>query len=273
MNCAPGKNGSFTCYTKEQLIKMAKSINEHNNNKKIKVTNRTKKELWEDIKTQFSKECTYEWCWLDSPVIKKINDRDLHHFTFLPKRPASWKSNRNVWLTTTDIEKVMAQYEKLYKDFMFFGPVPVDCPGEFYCELSNLDIKKMNKNGINKIGVVFNLDKHNEPGSHWVALFTDKNKKLIQYYDSVSSAPPRLIKNFMKELQAKYLEEGTKMKIETNRNKHQYGGSECGVYSMNFIIECLKGKTMKDFQNKKISDFSVNILRDYLYRPYFEKEI
>ena len=273
MNCAPGKDGIFTCYSKDQLITMAEAINKKRKSNKIKTSNRTKKQIWQGIKDVLFDECNHEWCWLDTDVIKTIPDKELHHFTFRPKRPASWKKNRNVWLTTTDIEKVMNQYERYYPEFYFFGPVPVDCPGEFYCELSDLDIRKMDKKGIDKIGIIFNLDKHNENGSHWVAMFSDKKKKLIQYYDSVSTAPPKLIKNFAIDLQKKYADEGVDMNIEINKRKHQYGGSECGIYSMNFIIECLKGKTLKDFQNKKISDFSVNILRDYLYRPHNEKEI
>lgn len=55
--------------------------------------------------------------------------------------------------------------------------------------------------------------------------------------------------------------------IDWNKKKHQFGGSECGVYSMNFIIESIKGNKLSDIENKKISDYSVNILRNYFYRP------
>ena len=54
---------------------------------------------------------------------------------------------------------------------------------------------------------------------------------------------------------------------EYNKKRHQYGGSECGMYSMNFLIESLKGKTLKDFESKQITDREVNLLRNYLYRP------
>jgi hypothetical protein len=54
---------------------------------------------------------------------------------------------------------------------------------------------------------------------------------------------------------------------EYNKKRHQYGGSECGMYSMNFLIESLKGNTLKDIENKVITDREVNILRNYLYRP------
>ena len=59
---------------------------------------------------------------------------------------------------------------------------------------------------------------------------------------------------------------GTYM-YDYNKKRHQYGGSECGVYSMNFIIESLKGKTIADIQKEKITDNHVNLLRNYLYRP------
>jgi hypothetical protein len=54
---------------------------------------------------------------------------------------------------------------------------------------------------------------------------------------------------------------------EYNKKRHQYGGSECGMYSMNFLIESLKGKTLMDIEKKSITDRDVNLLRNYLYRP------
>ena len=32
-----------------------------------------------------------------------------------------------------------------------------------------------------KIGIVFNLDKHNQPGSHWVALYTDLKANQVYF--------------------------------------------------------------------------------------------
>ena len=36
---------------------------------------------------------------------------------------------------------------------------------------------------------------------------------------------------------------------------------------MNFIIESIKGNKLEEIENKRISDYSVNILRNYFYRP------
>ena len=54
--------------------------------------------------------------------------------------------------------------------------------------------------------------------------------------------------------------------IEINKKQHQKKNSECGVYSMNFIIERLKGKTLKDINKKRIPDELMNEMRNILYR-------
>ena len=262
MNCAPVRKGDTTCYTKEQLVKMAKILNEKEGSK-IKLTG-TKEELWNTIRMHLFDECDYEWEWMDNKSIKELNDREIKYETFKPPMPTAWLKNQFTWLTTTDILNVMRQYEKLYNEFKFFGPVPVDCPKDIYCELTNINLGKMNRKGINMIGVIFNLDKHNEGGSHWVGLFANMQDNTITYYDSTGNPPPDYIKYFIQMLK-RQMKSG--VVVEWNKKKHQFGGSECGVYSMNFIIESIKGNKLSDLENKNISDYSVNILRKYFYRP------
>lgn len=262
MNCAPHRKGDTTCYTKEQLVKIAKILNQKEGSK-IKLTG-TKEELWNAIRMHLFDECDYEWEWLDNKSIKDLNDKEIKYETFKPPMPTTWLKNKFTWLTTTDILNVMRQYEKLYTEFKFFGPVPVDCPKDIYCELTNIDLEKMNRKGINMVGVIFNLDKHNESGSHWVGLFVNMKDNSIIYYDSTGNPPPDYIKYFIQMLK-RQMRNG--VNIDWNKKKHQFGGSECGVYSMNFIIESIKGNKLPDIENKKISDYSVNVLRNYFYRP------
>jgi len=262
MNCAPHRKGDTTCYTREQLLKMTKILNEKEGSK-IKLTG-TKEELWNAIRMHLFDECDYEWEWMDNKFIKELNDREIKYDTFKPPMPSNWLKNKFTWLTTTDILNVMRQYEKLYTEFKFFGPVPVDCPKDIYCELTNIDLAKMNRKGVNMVGVIFNLDKHNESGSHWVGLFANMKDNSIIYYDSTGSPPPDYIKYFMGMLK-RQMQNG--VTIDWNKKKHQFGGSECGVYSMNFIIESIKGNKLSEIENKTISDYSVNVLRNYFYRP------
>lgn len=262
MNCAPHRKGDTTCYTKEQLVKMAKILNKKEGSK-IKFTG-SKEELWNAIRMHLFEECNYEWEWMDNKSIRELNDREIKYETFKPPMPTAWLKNKFTWLNTTDILNVMRQYEKLYREFKFFGPVPVDCPKDIYCELTNIDLGKISRKGVNMVGVIFNLDKHNESGSHWVGLFANMKDNFITYYDSTGNPPPDYIKYFIGMLK-RQMRSG--VVIDWNKKKHQFGGSECGVYSMNFIIESIKGNKLSEIERKRISDYSVNILRNYFYRP------
>lgn len=262
MNCAPAnKSKDHTCYSKDQLIKIASSLNQKKN-AGISLK-KSKNALWESIRKTLFPVCTTEWCWLDHVD----TDKTMKEETFRPAMPIEWVKNKYEWLSTTDINEVMVQYEKKYENFRFFGPVPVDCPKDIYCELTDLDIKGLKSKGVDYIGVVFNLDRHDQSGSHWVALYINIPKSLITYYDSTSSEPPEDIKYFINMVGIKLNQINGKHVYEYNKKRHQYGGSECGMYSMNFLIESLKGKTLMDIEKKLITDRDVNLLRNYLYRP------
>lgn len=262
MNCAPAnKSKDHTCYSKDQLIRIASSLNQKKNaNIGLK---KSKNALWESIRKTLFPVCTTEWCWLEHVDV----DKQMKEETFRPAMPVEWVKNKYEWLSTTDISEVMVQYEKKYENFRFFGPVPVDCPKDIYCELTDIDIKGLKLKGVDYIGVVFNLDRHDQSGSHWVALYINIPKSLITYYDSTASEPPEDIKYFINMVGIKLNQLNGKHVYEYNKKRHQYGGSECGMYSMNFLIESLKGKTLTDIENKAITDRDVNLLRSYLYRP------
>ena len=57
--------------------------------------------------------------------------------------------------------------------------------------------------------------------------------------------------------------------IDYNRNRHQYKNSECGVYSLNFILRLLNGHTFEEISKNKVLDDDINKCRDTYFR--FEK--
>ena len=69
-----------------------------------------------------------------------------------------------------------------------------------------------------------------------------------------------LIHNFIKSLVDKH-----NMDVIYNDKRHQFGGSECGMFSMNFILERLHGKSMYDISKMSIPDKKMNYLRKLLY--------
>jgi hypothetical protein len=266
-NCAPcqlknNKNKQFkSCYSKDSLIKIAEIWNKNNTLKQIKIVNKSRQYLWEQIQQNLNFVCKKnEFCWKKQDFIKKLKDIDIEMYTFKPQYPKEWIKNNTTWLNSSDIYYVMKQYEKANDDFIFLGPIPADCPTKIKCELSNLDLNNMKKNNINKVGIIYNLDVSTGQGTHWVAMFIDNKKNQINYYDSYGSKPTQLIHNFIKSLVDKHNSE-----VIYNDKRHQYGHSECGMFSMNFILERLHGSSMYDISQMDIPDKKMIYLRQLLY--------
>lgn len=257
--CSPRKNKeTVTCFSKPSLKRIIKYWNDYYPNDKIEIaTFDTKHDLWKKINTKLARMCDNEYCWLSQPF---ISNKDEINGDFKPKKPLSWKSNKNEWLTTSDIEKVMNQYTNKHPDFTFVGAVPIDFDKEMHpgmCvvnELCKIKLASLLKKGINKIGIVFNLDPHDEPGSHWVSFFGNLTTGNLNYFDSYGFKPPNEVKMLVKRLISQGKENNIKMKYDYNKIRHQYKDSECGVYSINFIENMLDGKTFKSFCQRKIPD-------------------
>ena len=271
--CAPGHDQGFTCFSLEQLQDFSQKLSQNDNMARQTLgsnwKNLSHKELYDKIakivKERYGDLPETEW--LKLPFVRAGADQELVHETFRPSMPHDWKDDPKTWLTTDDIAKVMHQYSQKYPDFIFFGPVASDCPEEYPCELSGFSCEKMLKSGIKKIGIIFNLDKHNQSGSHWVAVWISIPEKVIEYYDSYAVKPPRLIMAFMKRVKDQAEKNGMPMEIISNDIRHQYGGSECGVFSMYYIIQRLHGKSREETLTQKPTDTLMNQLRLYFYRP------
>ena len=126
--------------------------------------------------------------------------------TFRPEKPSEWYQNHKAWLSTSDIQHVLLQYEDKYPEFFFVGPVPIDfdkriskqkCISD---ELCKINIPDLYKEGKRYIGVVFNLDPHDAPGSHWVSLFADLKNGGVYYYDSVGKFPKKEVVRLMQRM-------------------------------------------------------------------------
>jgi len=273
--CAPDREGDgLTCYSREDLLFLAEAYNRKRPNSKHIPLHLSKKDLWMSLQKRLSNECNTEWCWLEQDFVPAPYARKMLNETFRPEKPKEWNQNPFEWLTTVDIRKVMKQYEKKYPSFLFIGPVPVDCPTGITCALSGLDVNILvNRLGKTKLGVIFNLDPHNKPGSHWVAVYSDFLKGDIYYFDSVGIAPPKPIRRFLEKLKEgieRYhlteFEQKKKVDILVNKTRFQYGSSECGVFGMYFIISNLEDRGVRTFKKKHVNDKRMNELRDVYFR-------
>lgn len=283
--CHPSRDFSdCTCYTLQQLTKMAKHLNKQGHD--IPITD-NKKDIWKGIKNVLT-DCQFDWCFLSHPKLKPIIDKEDLHFTFRPKAPDDWtlhvdkgsKSGRYVWLSNFDIDAVLQQYETLehFKDYKFYKSVPIDFE-KINDPLSKVNVHRLLQKGINRFSVVFNLDEHNMPGSHWVALHCDLKQRAICFFDSYGKVPEPEIQDFMAKIcvQAATGFDGKKCEKSRsfqmiplfNATRHQRSSSECGAYGLYTIIQMLRlGGSPEAFQKicKEIrTDEEINSFRKRLF--------
>ena len=272
--CAPGiKFEAGSCITLPVLIEMAHAYNKVNN-KKIKINERAqimyptkyKKYLLKKIKDRYNNVCDGQLCWMEQDFIKHMNEfmrLELEKYTLRPSGP----EGRFEWLNTININEVMEQYEKIYKDFKFLGAVPIDFQEINLDGIANLDLDDYYNKNITKIGIIFNLDESWQSGSHWVASYGDIKKGQIYFYDSYGTAPEGRISKYMKKFDDFYRKKfNKKIEMAYNTTRHQYQNSECGVYSINFILQLLNGKSMSFITDVKIKDRVINKLRKKIFR-------
>jgi hypothetical protein len=267
LNCSPkNTKKEYTCYSDDDLYKLRDMWNARHPDSPIKTQN-TKK-IWEQLKEYYATICNKESCWVRKMTKDSKLEKELLS-AFAPESPKQWKKNPNEWLSSVDIMKVMKQYEKAYKCFDFMGPTPInfdtkklygECVWE---ELCNFSLKEQIKHGKNKIGIIFNTDPHNKPGQHWISMFINIKKKTIFFFDSTGDPAPREVKNLINRIK----EQGLKLKptinfkLDSNEGiEHQYGNTECGIYSIFFIVHMLEDKMTEHY-------LKTHILKD----EYMEK--
>ena len=64
-----------------------------------------------------------------------------------------------------------------------------------------------------------------------------------------------------------------KLDVRYNDVRHQYKNSECGVYSVNFILRLLKGETFDEIINIPTNDDKINECRKVYFTFWFKKLI
>ena len=258
-----------------------------NPNMKIQFDNNTSgSTLWSSINNVMKHKCSSEICWIkqdfikDSPLAKELLKN------FKPLMPKKWLSHPMEWLNTLDIRNVMNQYEIKHPNFEFIGPVPMDFDtkiGFGQCvidELCKINLDDLMKKGKSKIGVVFNLDKHTQSGSHWVAMYgdfkgddsgngdVDNRKGKICYWDSYGMKPNKEVVVLMERLKKQASEIGHNVDIKINNVRHQYKNSECGVYCIYFLTSLLDGeKSFENIVENIVKDDDMNSKRN----DYFNK--
>jgi hypothetical protein len=271
-----------SCLSLSVIKELIRAWNNKNIEDKINL-NQSPQSLYRELKSKF--ESKDEIMWFENDIISSLLDEskidEVRNKYFKPIAPSNWSSNPDQWLSNHDIENVLKQYEIKYPSFKSYGALPIDfalksgntCIINDICAIS---LTSLMKRGIRYIGVVFNLDKHTESGSHWIALFVNIPKGEINFWDSVAKPVPKEVEDLMTKLYKQLINIKEQKQIlytkcgckfikpikQYNKIRHQYANSECGMYSLYFIIEQLdNGKTFNQVCRNVVNDSKMNAMR------------
>jgi hypothetical protein len=293
LNCSPEVDGKTvtksSCLTGDVIRKIKKAYNDKHPHSLILSNNSL--EIWNTLNERLLKEkgCKNEKCWLSGLQNEKLK-KEIEMRFFAPEQPSEWKSNPHEWLSNIDIFNVLTQYQEKYPHFKFIGPTTIDFDKRLperngNCvenELCNFNLKKDISQGIESFACVFNLDESWQSGSHWVSIFINVPEKIIFFFDSGGAFDTSIeITNLVERIKAQGMNLTPKINFKyysNTENQHQTGETECGMYSIFFIITMLTGKTpfykdrllsMKEridlFLKKKIPDEVVFDYRDLYF--------
>jgi hypothetical protein len=285
MVCAPGlKFEAGSCMRLKVAIEMAKAYNQtvqDENKIPLSTTMETinpqkyKAYLIQQLTERNKNQCSTQKCWGTLDFVKYMDKELFTEYKKYTMRPNTLPGGRFTWLSTFDINDVMAQYEMKYKNFKFFGAMPMDFADLDYYEINHVDYKKLYDSGITKLGIIFNLDNHNQAGSHWVSYYCDLAKGCIFYFDSFAVKPERRVRALMRK-QVRFMQSLGKnindIKCDYNKVQHQKGSSECGVYSLRFILKMLSGEDFYELCNDPISDKRINKCRSVYFDKYTKQK-
>ena len=322
--CAPSRVGTFkhfnTCLTFPELrtlaiaynkavYMMAKKTNsshhEHSDiiMKAIPLAKfKTFRALYNALYERFKPVCgeQTDHCWIEQDIFKTNYENGLYRAMsghFRPVMKTSWLRNRRELLDTFDILKVMKQYEEVFPDFAFCGVFPIDFmhqnanSGECVVgRICHFDLKNYLRRGIKHMGVVLNFDPHDQPGSHWVAVYANVDDNDPRYgffyYDSYGGNEPQEVRAFYEYIERQFralaMESAYSsyshkpFTFQRNMDRHQYKDTECGMFSMHFLVLVLENpkQTVCTTLRKHLkgpSDDLVNQFRDVFYRKPVKK--
>ena len=314
--CSPANDNKKHCLSYKFLKKLITIWNGFSKNKidigetptTPQSTSRATSRLYKAVNDKMKPICGSNKYWLWTGIVERLAEkanqpnimkikRDLKTIAkkeLKPEKPEAWYRNPKTWLSNYDIQNVMFQYEqsKNYK-YRFLGVFPIDFSvasenGQcLYSDFCSINIKDHLKKGKKFIGLITNLDRHDQSGSHWTSTFMVIDPNLptygAYYYDSTGSQMPHYLQKFLESVktQCDALHPQKDFVIHVNKKQHQYKNTECGMFSMVFQIRWINKHIVKRnntsfdeiIGNPYIDDEHMLKIRDTLFRPNTKMEL
>lgn len=203
-------------------------------------------------------------CGTESCLYKKIGSlpQDDLRKRFVPNGP----KDSQEWLDNFNIDETLVQWTAVFPKFKHIPFQMIDFQ-EYGGELSKVDWSDFIKK-YTCLGCIINTDRSSGPGKHWVCVFVDTDAKSVEYFDSAGDPPMPDVINWLictSQLLSKF--SGKQFRdIRVTEREHQLGNSECGVYSLFYILARLNGTSSSFFTYNRVSDEDMTHFRKYLFK-------
>jgi hypothetical protein len=222
--------------------------------------------------------CDSEVCLLKNPQVSQfigpVKADEILHERFKPSGPA----DSTAWLNNDNIDYVLEQWAKKYPNFTHvpFQMIDFDITKT---ELANIDLISLYESDTRKMGCVINTDKSTGKGIHWFCVFidmSDENKWTLEYFDSAGDYPKGSVHRWLNEqrakLGAKYTNKDIQVVDVTKSNQLQKSTTECGVFSLWYILSRLNNIPYTYFTQPNASDDKMMYeFRRFLFRHDLKK--
>ena len=253
-------------YTLEKMKKFVGQLENSDVTKPIEIIEKAKKLTG----------CNSESCVIKSRALADFigtdEARKVIAQRFKPEGPAL----STTWLNNDNIDYVIQQWSKVYPGFLHIPFQMVDFD-ENQTRLATLDLSNEYERGARKMGCVINTDKSTGNGIHWFCIFADmagatpEQKWTLEYFDSAGDYPKRSVHVWLNKQRARLSERYTSQLIEvvdvTRSNQLQKSSTECGVFSLWYILSRLNGIPHSYFsQPNAINDDMMYKFRQFLFR-------
>jgi len=265
----PSNDGSSLCSTGDTKQAIIDFISKKNDNSVDII------EILDTAK-QLTK-CDDEKCVIER-VLPKHDAKDAISSTFKHKGPRDVVKR----LSNYDIDGVLSQWCLTNPNFYNWGfnMIDFDREGASLAKYSMLDILKGNaslnlgkyggviKRPCNIAACVVNTDKYSGGGIHWFAVLCDCRTEpySVEYFNSSGNPPRFQIVDWMERTAALLKQTGKQVVQKTNTgSRHQYGNSECGLYSLFFIRHRLDGNPYDSFLEYAYKDNIMTEFRKYCF--------
>lgn len=226
-------------------------------------------------KAKRATNCNSESCVLKSKALEEIigpsNVQKIIQTRFKPEGP----SHSTEWLNNDNIDYVIYQWSKIYPGFLHIPFQMIDFD-EQNTRLAQVDLVEEYEKGTRKMGCVINTDKSSGSGIHWFCIFIDmlqgpEKKWSLEYFDSAGDYPKKSVhiwlNNQRSKLAIKYPKQIVEVVDVTRSNQLQKSSTECGVFSLWYILSRLNGVPYTYFsQPNAINDDMMYKFRQFLFR-------